>query len=457
MSVVPKSPRYITPPEYGTGIGAGNSLAIGGFSEHHVIWRHSPTNGTDFSSGRRIVMKMESQTNLLHGNQVFLKFKPQIKKGGNVITDPGAAILAVQGHSAALKQVTLSNAGRTIETIPNYSRFTAQSYINSSLEHKIYLAKTEGASFLINGEANEAPEWNYQDGYVIHKLSLASLKSLVNFELPLVPNGLDFEFLVADVGEIFPSGGGPGGDVESYTITNAELICIGTKPSSGFWQSLADKLRHGGTIERALQVVRYQSAQGNGGTTMSLNVDSGMIRSASSAMVLGVPNFDAATAADGKPPLAPGSTVYDKLSYSSDLGVRTMRFVVGGKQIPEGRAISYSKYDPEAYVIGMRHQDPENNAFVPSMAVYDETRAVKGLSCRSWQFVYTFKDSLSAYADGLMSINGTFSVQLSTVPEAPEFPTAVRTFRPSEIFEIFYVVDNALVITDKSFTWTPVF
>ncbi|KAJ3043173.1 hypothetical protein HK097_001813, partial [Rhizophlyctis rosea] len=203
--------------------------------------------------------------------------------------------------------------------------------------------------------------------------------------------------------------------------------------------------------------IRYQSAQGNGGTTMSLVVDSGMIRSSSSAMVLGVPNFDAETAADGKPAIAAGTIAYDKLSYSSDLGVRTIRFVVGGKQIPEGRAISYSKHDPEAYVLGFRHQDPEFNALVPSMAVYDEVRGVKSLSVRGWQFKYDFKDSLSAYADGLMSINGTFAVQLSTVPEAPEFPTAVKTFKPAEVFEIYYVVDNALVITDKSFTWTPVF
>jgi hypothetical protein len=457
MSVVAKSGRYITPPEYATGVGAGNSLAVGGFSEHHTISRFSANNGTDFSSGRRITMKLESQTNLLHGDQVYLKWKPQIKKGGNIITDPGDAILAVQGHSAALKQVTLSNGGRTIETIPNYNRFTAQQYINGPLEWKMYLAKTEGASFLINGEPNEAPAWNYEEGYVIHKLSLASLKSLVNFELPLVPNGLDFEFLVADVSEIFPSGGGPGGDIESYTMTNVELICVGTKPTAGFWEDRADYLRRGGKIERPLQVLRFQSCQGNGGTTMSLNVDSGMIRSASSAMVLGVPNFDAGTAADGKPPLAAGSTVYDKLSYSSDLGLRTIRFVVGGKQIPEGRAISYSKYDPELFVLGFRMQNPENNAFVPSMAVFDDTRAVKGLSVRGFQARYDFKDSLSAYGDGLMSINGTFSVQLSTVPEAPEFPTAVRTFKPAEVFEIYWVQDNILVITDRSFSWTPVF
>lgn len=456
MSVVAKSGRYIVPPEYGTGIPSGNSLAVGGFSEHFIVQRFSPTNGTDFGPGRRATLKIESQNLLLHGDQVYLKWKPVISKGGATVTNPGAATLAAQGHSACLKQVTLSNGGRTIETIPNYNRFVAQEYLNSSLEHKVYLAKTENMSFLINGEANETPAFNYENGYVIHRLALASLRSLTNFELPLIPNGLDLELLISEITDIFPNGG-PGTDIDSYTMTNIELICVGTKPTAGFWQDMADRLRHGGKIERPLQTIRYQSAQGNGGSTMSLVLDTGMVRSVSSAMVLGRPNFDAANAAAGKPDLAAGSTVYDKLSYSSDLGIRTARFYVGSRPIPEGKAISYSPNDPEMYVLGFRHENPENNAFVPSLYVYDSTCAVKGLSTRGWQFRFDFRDSLSAYADGLMSINGTFSIQISSVPEAPEFPTSVVTFKPDQVFECYYVVDQALVITDTGFSWTPVF
>ncbi|KAJ3045990.1 hypothetical protein HK097_001067 [Rhizophlyctis rosea] len=255
---------------------------------------------------------------------------------------------------------------------------------------------------------------------------------------------------------------------DNYGITNVEIVAIGTKPTNGFWQDRSDYLRKGGVIERPLQTIKYQSFQGNGSSQITLNIDTGLARSISSVLLLGKPNYnstdDAYKAAKLQKVLISGAGtptspyVYnpiDPLSYSSDLGVRQIHFTSGTKRIPE-RPISYHPKDPEMYVLAFRHQDPENAAMVPSMHTFDDVRSVNGCSVRGWQFPYNFKDSLAAYGDGLTSINGQFSIVLTTQPAPPDFASPPAVFNTGETFEVFFVLDKVLRISDAGIEITPV-
>ncbi|KAJ3025147.1 hypothetical protein HK097_006746, partial [Rhizophlyctis rosea] len=295
--------------------------------------------------------------------------------------------------------------------------------------------------------------FNFEEGYFMHRINSPALKSLRNFELPFSP--LDVEFVIAEVSDLFP-GAGPGEDVDAFYFTDIEFITPMTRPSTGFWQEQAARLKRGDNIERPVQTLNYQSCQGNSGSQVTFNVDCGMARSISSALLLGRPNFDAPDAASGQPEFGVGSTVYDKLSYSSDLGIRSLRFTVNGKMMPEGKGISYSKYDPELYCLSFRHIEPGRNAYVPSTYLFDNAATVNGLSCRGWQMRWQFSDVLSTYADALASVNGTFGIVCSTVPEPPQYPKSVKVFKPDVELEIYYIVDQALVISETNVDWTPV-
>ena len=450
-----------TPWEYKHGIAPGNSITSGGFSEHFVIKRYQPTNGTDFGLGSRIYIKVSDTENIIHPNQMWLKYRLEARKGGAKYAG-GNAQMAISGASSVFKTVTTSIGGKMVESIQNYNKFVAHEYINAPLEHKVYLAKTESVSHFVNGVAEDnrrgffdrdtgakeadgvTPIMERRNGvrYAMHALQ-TGLRGMSTLELPLIPTGIDFELLVTtDPSEIFPVTDG----IDNVVISNVELVVIGTKPAEGFWVHQANSLQRGGVIHRPLQTVKYQAFQGNNSSSFTLQVDSGVAKSISSVLLLG--NNANVTAGAG--------TTIDKLSFSDDMGIKTIRFNVGGRSIPEGKGISYNFTDPEAYVLNFRGRDVENMAFVPSMYLYDNARTIGNSAAKGWQFRFSLKDSLSAYGDGLSTLTGTFGITVSSVPEAPEFSTAPATFSNASSLDVFHVTDQVLEISAGGIRLTPV-
>ncbi|KAJ3028164.1 hypothetical protein HDV00_010614 [Rhizophlyctis rosea] len=436
-----------TPFEYRSGVLPGNSIASGGFGDHFVIKRFQPTNGTDFGPGSRVNFKITDCDCLWHPTQCFLKWKPVAKSGGSIYTGNGA-VGAISGPTAAIKTVTTSIQGKSVESIQNYNRFAAQEYINSPLEMKVYLAKTDGVSHFVNGVAED----NRKDFlgannvvlYAMHPLQWR-LKGLSTLELPLIPSGIDCEILLTtDLGEVYPSKD----TIDSFTWQNVELVCVMTQPVEGFWQDKASKLQRGEVVARPIQCVRYQAFQTNNSSSFTITVDSGIVKSVSSVLLVGNN-----TAADP----GAGNTI-DKLSYSDDMGIRAISFNVAGKKIPEGKAISYSVNDPELYTLGFRHSDAGNLAFVPSMYLFDSAKAVGSSVARGWQFRFSLKDSLSAYGDGLSTLTGTFGITVSTVPEGADFlKGAPATMGNANSFDVFYVTDQTMEISAGGVRITPVY
>ena len=167
-----------------------------------------------------------------------------------------------------------------------------------------------------------------------------------------------------------------------------------------------------------------------------MTIDSGIVKSVSSVLVLGNKTLRAVV----------GQNV-DQLAYSDDMGIRSIYFQVGGRRIPEGRAISYSKDDPELYVLGFRHQDPANISQVPSMRLFDNEGLIGNSRARGWQFRFDLRDALSGYADGLQMITGSFSVNVSTLPESPKFlSTPPAPLTDNNSLECFYFTDQVMEI-----------
>ncbi|KAJ3025807.1 hypothetical protein HDV00_012392 [Rhizophlyctis rosea] len=439
----------VTPYEYKSGVLPGNSIASGGFADHFVIKRFQPNNGTDFGLGSRVNFKIADTECVIHPNQMYLKWKPVARAGGATYTG-GGAVGAISGQTAAIKTVTMSIGGRLIESIANYNRFVSQEVVNAPLEHKVYLAKTEGVSHFVNGvaEDNRRAFLGAANGnrYAMHQLQ-TGLRGMQSLELPLIPSGIDLELLLTtDIKEPFPSND----TIDNLVWSNVELIVVCTRPAEGFWRHQAENLQRGGVLQRPIQTVSYQAFQGNNSSSFTMQVDSGIVKSVSSVMVLGNnPNPDISGVT--------GGTTVDKLSYSDDMGIRSISFNVAGKNIPESKPISYSVYDPELFALGFRSRDSENLSFVPSMHVFDYARAIGSSVARGWQFRFSLKDSLSAYGDGLSSLTGTFNITVSTVPSAPDFNSgAPATLANNTSFDVYYVVDQVLEISAGGVRMTPV-
>ena len=439
-----------TPYEYRAGVVPGNSITSGGFSDHFQIKRFTPVNGSDFGLGSRIQFKVSDQEGILHPNQMWLKWKPKARAAGARYTGTGARG-AISGKTSAIKTVTTSIGGKMIESIQNYNRFCAQEYINAPQEHKVYLAKTEGVTHFVNGTAedNRYRFLGDENGkrYVMHQLQ-TGLRGMSTLELPHIPAGIDIEvMLTTDITEIYPAPDNTPNTIDNEVWQNVELICVFTRPTEGFWRHQAESLQKGSVLQRPIQTVRYQAFQGNNSSSFTMQVDSGILKSVSSVLVLG----------NESAPTLPVETRVDKLSYSSDMGIRAISFSVGGKQIPEGKPISYSPLDPEAYVLNFRGRDYENMAFVPSMHLYDAAALVGSQMARGFQFRFSLKDSLSAYADGLTSLTGTFGVTVSTVPAAPDFSSGTpATLSNANSLEVYYVTDQILEISAGGVRLTPV-
>lgn len=440
---------YSIPIDYRVGVPSGNAIASGGFAESFVIKRFQPNNGTDFRLGSRVNFKITDAECILHPNQMYLKWKPVALSGGATYTG-ASALGAVSGKTSSIKTVTSSYSGKNIETIQNYNKFCAQEYINAPLEHKIYLEKTEGLTFFSNGTMSRDNRRAFLDAdadskrgtrYAMHQLQ-TGFRGMSSLELPLLPAGIDFELmLTTDVNEPYPVRD----TIDNEVWQNVELVCVFTRPPEGFWSNMAHRLQKGEVFQRPIQTVRYQSYQPTNSSSFTMTVDTGLVRSISSVLVCGND---------------PTKTNTDKLNYSSDLGIRTISFSVGGKRIPEGKAISYhARNDPELYVLGFRGRDFENMAFVPSMYLFDEEASAGpgGTTVRGWQFRFNLKNVLSGYGDGLSVLSGAFAINVSTVPEAPDFLGAAPTaLGADKSLDVWFVTDQVAEISANGFRLTPV-
>ena len=205
---------------------------------------------------------------------------------------------------------------------------------------------------------------------------------------------------------------------------------------------MARRLQKGEVFQRPIQTVRYQSYQPTNSSSFTMTVDSGLVRSISSVLPCGND---------------PSVTDADKLNYSTDLGIRTISFGVGGKRIPEGRAIWYSPNDPELYVLGFRGRDFENMAFVPSTHLFAAKGTIGSTKARGWQCRFNLKDVLSGYGDGLSVLTGAFQINVSTIPEAPDFLNATPDpLGADKNFDLYYVTDQVAEISASGFRLTPV-
>jgi hypothetical protein len=454
------SKHFETPPEYQAGVPAKNAIAPGGFQDHFVVKRFSPVNGTDFKTGGRINFKVYDHACLLHCNQVYLKWLPTAIKDDGTAYTGGSARAAISGKTSAIKSVSASCYGELLEAIPNYNRYWAQEIISAPLEQKVYLAATEGTSYFIDGEmTGENNKTNYFDDngkqYYFHQLQISALSSLGTLELPLITSGINVDLVLeTDLTNMYPVPD----TIKDERWSNVELVCVMTRPRENFWEQRTRELQAGHVIRHPMQTIRWQTFQGNNGNQFTMNVDSQVVKSVSSIVVLGNNTTKMANTASRK---------IDKLSYSDDLNIRTIRFSVGGKVFPELKGISYNKHDPEAYVLGFRHNDLDNLAFVPSMRLYNQEATIADLGgsssliARGWQFRFSFKDALSAYGDGLTTFGGNFGITVSTIPDAPDFLATVdpstSTFSTANSFDVYYVTDQVLEISNTRVRVTPVF
>jgi len=444
---------YSVPVDYRVGVPAGNAIASGGFSESFVIKRFVPNNGTDFRLGSRVNFKIADAECILHPNQMYLKWKPLAQSGGAKYEGTEAQG-AISGQTAAIKNVSLTCMGKQIENIQNYNRFCAQEYINSPLELKIYLEKTEGLTFFSNGKMTRDNRRSFLgdnngNRYAMHQLQVG-LRGMSSLELPLIPSGIDLELvLTTAITEAFPVSH----TIDNILWQNVELVAVFTRPPENFWSNMAHRLQRGEVLQRPIQTIRYQSYQPTNSSSFTMTIDSGVVRSVSSILVCGN---------DTK------KTHTDKLNYSTDLGIRSISFSVGGKRIPEGKAISYSINDPELYVLGFRGRDYESMCFVPSTYLFDEERLtsdVPGATAgeggakvvRGWQFRFNLKDALSGYGDGLSTLTGSFQINVSTIPESPDFLSETPPALGAESsLDVWYVTDQVAEISASGFKLTPV-
>ena len=468
---------FETPYEYRAGILPGNSLAPGGFADSYVLKRFSPNNGTSFSAGNRITVNISDAECNWHPSQTYIRFKPTAKGADDKPYTKVDVHGAVSGQSSYFKTLTTSGQGKLIEPILNYNRFVAQEIANSSLERKIFLNRTEGTSFFVNGKNSQDSRQDFlgdNNGkrYAMHQIQWC-FNSLPILELPLVGSrGIDLEIMLTnDIKEPYPDT--TDAKVTNFTLENIEVICVMSRPAGGFWADWTQRLERGEVIPRMLQIVRSQSFQGNNSTSTTLTIDSGLARSISSVMVLGNKQLKADVVGDKPETIvpavpkddanfvaaSPAGAYVDKLSYSVPLGVRNISFRSGGKQVPDFQGISYSPLDPMAYIMGFRHTSPEQLTQVPSMQLYDNPQSLGGAVCQSWQFRFNFKQSISAFGDGLSTPGGNFQVVLTSIPPAPEMllPSATPpTFGESDNFEVYYSTDNVCEIGADGLRINPV-
>ena len=168
-----------TPYEYRPDPLIGNSIASSGWQDHFTIRRYSPNNGTDFAMTGRCNIRIEDREILLHTNQMFRKRRPLARKADKTPYTGTGAVGAISGKTSSIKSVTLSTAGQLIENIQNYNKLCTQEYISTSLEHKIYLNKTEGLSYFVGGTHPDGADQcrgflgdNNGKRYVMHQLQL---------------------------------------------------------------------------------------------------------------------------------------------------------------------------------------------------------------------------------------------------------------------------------------------
>ena len=250
---------------------------------------------------------------------MWLKYRIEARTGNSKYTGT-AAQMAISGASSVFRTVTTSIGGKMVESNQNYNKFVAHEYINAPLEHKVYLAKTESVSHFVNGvgEDNQRGLLGDNNGvrYAMHQLQ-TGLLGMSTLELPLIPTGISFEHLVTtDPEEFFPVRDG----IDKVVISNVELVVIGTKPAKRFWVHQAQSLQRGGVIQRPIQTVHFQGYQGNCSSSFTLQVDSGVAKCISSVLLLG--NNANVTVGAG--------SVLDQMSFSEDMGIKTIRFNVGG-------------------------------------------------------------------------------------------------------------------------------
>ncbi|KAJ3033452.1 hypothetical protein HK097_004836, partial [Rhizophlyctis rosea] len=336
-------PAYDVPLEYQTGIFPGNALAVGGFVQHSVTERYQPINGTSFGPGSLCKIKAESHDTLVNGDELYLKFQPELYKDKVQVFDLGNMKLATEGWAALIRSIADYISGVAYDNIPEYNRFCGSSYINSSLEHKVSLQKTDNMRFLINGSDWNSPDvkFDFKNGFVMHKLNLPLLNSLGLLELPLLGSGVDFEIgIEQQLNKVLKKTGDAtvAAAVDEVRMGKVELVWNGIKPSQGFWEQKAHELANGGVIEKMAQVVKHQSFNGNNSSQVNLKVESGDVRSVSSVKVLGIPGDYVADIwghkDKGGAALDITKNPIDTLSYSSDLGTREVYFTVGGKRAP---------------------------------------------------------------------------------------------------------------------------
>ena len=138
-----------------------------------------------------------------------MKFKP-VAKGADGKPYTGVDVYgAVSGASSFIKSVTMTAGGKLIESVSSCNRLYAQGVANASLERKVYVNRTEGVSYFVNGKATDNSDArqaflgkNNRKRYAMHSLNTA-LKALPVLELPLVSTtGIDLELLLtADLKE----------------------------------------------------------------------------------------------------------------------------------------------------------------------------------------------------------------------------------------------------------------
>lgn len=448
---------YSTPIEYRCGIPDGNSIASGGMADHFVIKRWQPNNGTDFKLGSRVNFKLADSECLLHPEQMYLKWIPEAQEKGKAYSGSNA-FGAISGQTSSIKTVNINSGGKNIETIMNYNKYCAQESINAPLEHKVYLAKTEGLTGFSDGKmlsdnrrAFLTPDTNGKK-YAIHQLQ-TGLSRMSALELALIPQGIDLELvLTTDINEPYPESD----TIDNQAWKNVSIFAVMTRPADGFWSKQASDLQKGKVIPRPIQTVRHQSYQPTNSSSFVMTVDSGIVKSVSSVLVCGND---------------PDRTDTDKLNFSSDLNIRSIYFTVAGKRVPENGGISYSKTDPELYVLGFRGRQKDQISFVPSTYLFDNegvtgewtgatppSAGVDGnRAVRGWQFRFDMRDALSGFADGLSTLTGSFQINVSTVPEGPDYLlTAPEVLKASKSFDLWYVTDQVLEISANGLRLTPV-
>ncbi len=464
-----------TPPEYRAGLPPTSSITRNGFSEAFHVLRVSPTNGDRFKLGSSVRINVPSSDLLTKPNQWYIKGRATPFKNGSKHTGTGLSG-AVSGASSAIKTLTTSYKGKTWESIQNYNRLCAIEYLNASMEAKISLAKSEYVSGFLNGRLDSQSDRTKElvgasagSKFFMHKLNFG-LGGMDILELALLVGGLDIEARLTNlISEVFPYNADA---VDNLEISDVQLVAICTKPSAGYFEDRMKFLEGGGIIERPVQVVRSQTYSPSASNRFTMRIESGVAKSISSVMVVGTNN---------------DLSHRDELSHSDSLGIRTINMEVDGRNLFD-TGISYSKDDPESYVLCQRWQHGLSAYSVPSVHLYDkegfygsaitpgmadaayvtattrdatatkdfpaaDTRAVKG-----WNWQFDLRDTVSSFGEGMTVASGYFNIVLNTQPVIPDATPNIPNLDPSKhTLEAFFVTDCVLRISIAGAELSPVF